>query len=212
MHASVAEFVERTITGKYVTGKMVLEVGSRDINGTVRPYIESLEPACYVGIDARHGDGVDVVYDCERLDELQLHRVNPDGVDDLLWDLVISVEMLEHTRDWRACMEQLAGAVGPNGWLLLAVRTPESDVVLAHDHWAFTETSVVRIMDELGFSSPLYVDRYRDEGDGVIVLGRKSVKVEQHYLGGINVAVVAAQPGVRGGCRWRLSATAEKVQ
>jgi hypothetical protein len=212
MHASVEAFVEKTITSEYVTGKTVVEVGARDINGSVRPYIESLDPACYVGIDAHPGEGVDVLYDCEHLSELHLRRVRPEGVDDLLWDFVISVEMLEHTKDWRVCMEQIAGLVAQGGWLLVAVRVPEDDVVLAHDHWAFTETDMVRIMDELGFSSPLFVDRYRGDGaDGVIVLGKKSVELEAHHLGGINVAVAAGNPQAVGGCRWVLSATAEKV-
>ena len=64
-------------------GKRVLEVGSLDINGSVRPLFENCN---YTGIDLGEGRGVDVV----------AHVTDYHRLDDNEFDVVISTETLEH--------------------------------------------------------------------------------------------------------------------
>jgi hypothetical protein len=100
MHASVHAFVERTLTPADVRDRRVLEVGSLDVNGSVRSFVQSLEPSEYLGVDIAEGPGVDRVCPAEEL-------IQTFGVCE--WDCVISTECLEHVEDWRACIRNLKG-------------------------------------------------------------------------------------------------------
>lgn len=66
----------------------VLEVGSLDINGTVRDFFEAWE---YVGVDVGPGPGVDVVENGENLTYA-----------DNSFDVAISAECFEHNPEWAA--------------------------------------------------------------------------------------------------------------
>ena len=89
---TVIQWVQSVLTAKQVTGATVLEVGSYDVNGSVRPYIESLDPAQYLGVDAGPGPSVDRVVDCEQLTAYV-------GFD---WDIVIA-ERSEERRVGKEC-------------------------------------------------------------------------------------------------------------
>jgi len=125
---TVIDFVRRELTADEVKGASVLEVGSYDVNGSVRPYVERLHPRRYLGVDAEMGPSVDRVVDCEKL------TIEVAGK----WDVVISTEMLEHVRDWQTCMEQLALIVKPGGLLLITTRSPGFGYhPFPEDHWRF---------------------------------------------------------------------------
>ena len=81
LHASVYEWVGKTVAEHELGALATLEVGSGIVNGTVRDYFSGP----YVGVDIGAGSGVDRVEDCTNLS---------DG--DNTWDVVISTEMLEH--------------------------------------------------------------------------------------------------------------------
>lgn len=164
VHDSVHDFARRVVRPEHVVGKTVLEVGSYNVNGTLRPWLKWLGPSFYTGVDGRAGPGVDVVVACERLTERMGRGC---------WDLVVCVETLEHVTDWRLCVRELAGAVRPGGSLLLVTRTPEDGVVLAHDHWWFTPGSVREVFDLCGFTEA--VVEADSEVDGVLAFGHKVV-------------------------------------
>ena len=148
MRPVVQDFVHRALMNEDIAGKTVLEVGSYNVNGSVRPYIESLEPAKYVGLDMREGPGVDLTWDCERQDEL--------GLD---WDLVVSTEMLEHAHDWRACMTQMATAVTPGGLLLVTTVSPGFPYHgYPSDFWRFPLEDLGCITETLGLDNFMLED------------------------------------------------------
>lgn len=134
------DWVKRVLPADQINGRNVLEVGSYDVNGSVRPYIESLQPRRYLGVDAELGPSVDCVVDCEKLTEQVAGR----------WDVVISTEMLEHVRDWQTCMEQLAQIMTPGGLLLITTRSPGFPYhPFPEDHWRFTCDDMVTIQSEM---------------------------------------------------------------
>lgn len=73
---------------EYFSHRWVLEVGSLNINGTVRDFFTNCE---YTGVDVGAGPGVDVVAHGEDLDY-------PDGA----FDVCVSAECFEHNPQWLA--------------------------------------------------------------------------------------------------------------
>src|SRR6266487_4154318 len=130
MHASVLDWVPKALTADEVTGKLVVEVGSYDVNGSARPYIESLAPASYIGIDMQPGPRVDMVMDAADI---------PAGLGKNCADIVASFEMLEHAEDWQAAAAGMIRALVPGGLLVLTTR---SEGFPYHgypgDHWRFS--------------------------------------------------------------------------
>jgi hypothetical protein len=116
----------------------VLEVGSLDVNGTVRSVLEKAA-ASYHGVDIRPGPGVDEVLDVSRLTE----RFGPKA-----FDLVASTEMLEHCHDWQEALGQMLGVLEPGGLLLLTTRSPGFPL---HDHpadhWRFEKRELARLVE-----------------------------------------------------------------
>lgn len=166
----VIDFVKRELTADEVKGATVLEVGSFDVNGSVRPYIESLQPAGYLGVDAQPGPGVDRVVDCEDL-------VKEVGAE--IWDIVISTEMLEHVRDWQTCMEQMTQATAPDGLLLITTRSPGFGFhPFPEDHWRFTVDEMTQILDALALSPVLVEDDLGWGCPGVFALAQKPINWE----------------------------------
>jgi hypothetical protein len=90
---NVIEFFINSIDCAEFEGKDVLEVGSKYVNGSVRPLIEKFcKPNKYVGVDIENGKFVDFIVPAEKL--VEFFGINK-------FDVVISTEMLEHVKDWR---------------------------------------------------------------------------------------------------------------
>lgn len=87
MHGDVLTWVEHCLD---VTGqpKRVAELGSRNVNGSVRHLFTGQDR--YVGVDIRDGPGVDVVANAAHWET------------DDLFDAVVACEILEHTPDAEA--------------------------------------------------------------------------------------------------------------
>ncbi len=179
MIQSVQDFVARTLTADDVAGRRVLEVGSCNVNGSVRPYVMSLKPAEYLGVDREAGPSVDKVVDCEQLVE------NVGGK----WDVVITTEMLEHAQNWRLCMEQLASATATGGLLVLTTRSPGFDYHHPPDYWRFTRRDMVHIFVRLGME--LVAIENDPQDFGVFVKGRRMGPPRHGELDDLVVASVA---------------------
>src|SRR6516165_3057768 len=110
MHPSALAFVTVALTGSEVRSKTVIEAGAFDVNGSARPWVESLGPASYLGTDMRPGPRVDVVCQAAML---------PARFGAGTAHVVISTEMLEHAADWQSAMGGLIGVLAPGGVLVL---------------------------------------------------------------------------------------------
>ncbi len=113
-HQSCMDFVRNSLGVKDVADRSLIEVGSANVNGSARAYLESLRPAQYVGVDIEAGPGVDVVCDARNL----VDRFGPET-----FDIVISTEMLEHVMDWRLTVENLKTILRPGGVAVLTTRS-----------------------------------------------------------------------------------------
>jgi len=107
MNPNVTAFVIRNIDPE---GKSILEVGSRNVNGSVRQAIESMNPSSYTGVDIEAGPGVDEV--CSVYDIGS--QFPPQS-----FDIVICCEVMEHVKDWRKAINEMKNVLKIGGNLFV---------------------------------------------------------------------------------------------
>jgi len=155
MHTSVLNFCRKILTAERVNGKRVLEVGSFNVNGSVRDFVTTLLPAAYVGVDITPQEGyVDHVMDaCGLLD-----KFGPES-----WDVVISTEMLEHASDWESAVRNMKGVLRHGGIFLLTARGPGFPLHNhPSDHWRFTTDDVASMCSD--FATLYLAEDHQDPG------------------------------------------------
>jgi SAM-dependent methyltransferase len=111
MHKQVIQFtksVKEKHSG-YFRGTNVLEVGSLNINGSIRKLFRTRH---WLGIDIIYGPGV--------------HRVVPvhEIKDCNQFDVVVSTEMLEHDCHWKESLQAMFLLTRPGGLLLITCAGP----------------------------------------------------------------------------------------
>lgn len=155
------DFGARVLTSELVAGRDVLEVGARDVNGSLRPHVASLGPARYVGADIEMGPGVDEVVDATEL----VSHYGPES-----FDLVITTEMVEHTRDWPVVISNLKRVLRPGGHLLLTTRSPGFGYHgYPYDFWRYTPADLRTIFSDLD----ILTIEDDPESPGVFMLARR---------------------------------------
>ena len=113
MHPSVMEWVAAKVQqyGLATPAARVLEVGSRNVNGSVRPLFQGV--AAYTGVDFIAGPDVDVVLDSHELTS---------NFDENSFDVVVSTETLEHDNEFWTSMAMMGQVLKPEGYLLVTAR------------------------------------------------------------------------------------------
>lgn len=111
---SIVVFAAKNLDKSQVEGKRIIEVGSCDFNGSTRPLIEFWQPAEYIGVDIIEGRDVDLICSAENL-------VEKFGKDS--FDIVLSFEMLEHTKTWQKAISNMKNVCKPGGAILITTRS-----------------------------------------------------------------------------------------
>jgi len=119
-----------------IMSKHILEVGSLDVNGTLRYGIQRMKPLEYIGVDIIEGRGVDTVCKAEDL-------VEKFGKES--FDFVLSTCMLEHVEDWKTCVSNIKGVCKRGGHILIIVPFMYPYHEYPHDYWRFSKTDMIRI-------------------------------------------------------------------
>lgn len=107
-HPQQQAFIRR-VAALHQSDGPLLEIGSLDVNGTVRPCFPRATP--YVGIDLGVGPCVDVV--------ASGHDFGPDEA----FDTVVTTECLEHDPGWDETLRNIVRVLRPGGTLLLTCAT-----------------------------------------------------------------------------------------
>lgn len=110
-HPAQRDFVKLVSAemNQYFTNSKVLEIGSLDINGSVKDYFSNCD---YTGLDISEGKNVDIV--CQGQDY--------DGPDNY-FDQVISCEAMEHNPHWVETFQNMLRVCKPGGLVLMTCAT-----------------------------------------------------------------------------------------
>lgn len=183
---SCIAFGVKHLTIKEVRGKKVIEVGSYDVNGSLRPIVESWgEPAEYLGVDIEKGPGVDVICNAEDI-------VEKFGKES--FDVVISTELLEHVRDWGKAISSIKNICKPNGIILITTRSYGFGYHgYPYDFWRYELEDMEHIFSDCEILA-LQSD-YRDPG--VFVKAKKPAKFVEKDLTGYKLYSVVVNKRVR---------------
>lgn len=152
----ILEWVQRNLNAADIHNRDVLEIGSYDVNGSLREVVMPLAPASYTGIDMRSGPGVDVVCRAENL----VRQFGPHS-----FDVVFSSCAFEHIRHWRTALSAMKQVCRPRGLLLFIVPSHFPYHAYPYDYWRyrpadvemiFADCQIERIEEELHPYSTVY--------------------------------------------------------
>lgn len=93
----------------FFEGVKVLEVGSLDINGSIKKFFNNCN---YIGIDVAEGEGVDVVCQAQNY-----------NAPDSSFDVIISCEMMEHNPYWVETFSNMIRLCKPGGLIIMSCAT-----------------------------------------------------------------------------------------
>lgn len=162
MHSSVLAFARRVIRPEEIVGRRVLEIGSYNVNGSIREVVEPLLPDLYIGIDAVAGPGVDLVLDASQA----VWHFGPSQ-----FDVVLCCEMLEHCERWWVAIEVIKRVLAPWGMVLLTTRGPGFPYHHPPDNWRFIPDQVAAMFNDFQVMS---LERDPQDGHpGVLCKARK---------------------------------------
>lgn len=104
--------VVRALPDAFASGS-ILEVGSLDVNGSLRSLVKPGPGLRYIGIDIAPGRGVDIVVPGQAF-------AAPSESFDVVW----SAECMEHNADWRATTANMVRLLKPGGLFVLSCAGP----------------------------------------------------------------------------------------
>ena len=120
-----------------IKGKDVIEIGSYNVNGSIRGFVTSLNPNKYIGVDMREGPGVDIVCDANDIVE---------RFGEASFDVVISTDTMEHIENWRGAMSNFKRVCKSGGIMII---TTVSKGYGKHDYpsdfWRYELSDMERI-------------------------------------------------------------------
>jgi len=182
---SCITFAAKYLTPDVVSGKRMLDVGACDFNGTIRPLMVSYSVGEYMGIDLIDDPSVDRV-------------MNADDVVEVFgkesFDIVLSMEMMEHTRNWRRSLSGLKQVCKKEG--IIVITSPSIGYPYhgyPDDFWRYEAEDLQYIM---GDCEILGVEK-DERGPGSFVCVRKPINFNEKDLYDVKLHSMVAGMRIR---------------
>jgi SAM-dependent methyltransferase len=135
------QFAESYISETEIKDRRVIEVGSLNVNGSLRSFLQQFHPSLYLGVDIMSGAGVDMVCDVKDL----VRRFGKNS-----FDVVICTEVLEHILNWRHGISNLKNILKSHGTLLVTTRSKGFGYHgYPFDFWRFEVEDVQAIFSDI---------------------------------------------------------------
>jgi len=174
-----------SLTKDEVEGRRVIEFGSCAINGTLRPFVESLHPVEYIGIDIEKGPNVDIICDAEDV----LDKFGRES-----FDIVISTELLEHVKNWRKVISNMKNVCKPNGLILVTTRSYGFPYhAYPYDFWRYEPVDMQHVFSDCDIER-LEKDK---ETPGVLIKARKPHEFVEADLAGYELYSIIANKRIK---------------
>tara|TARA_B100001989_G_scaffold209033_1_gene158048 strand:- start:2411 stop:3136 length:726 start_codon:yes stop_codon:yes gene_type:complete len=154
-HQAQEEFIKNCFARfnqRILASRNILEVGSQDINGSIKDYFPNLYEKKWVGLDVGYGKGVDFTIPGELV---QL----PNG-----WaDIAISSECFEHAKNWTQIFKNMIRITHFNSLIILTFagqgRAAHGTIDSETDSSPFTNNYYKNI-NLINFASSCELDKY----------------------------------------------------
>ena len=170
MNSYIKNFFNLISKPEFFNGKIVLEIGSRNVNGSLRSIIENYEPLSYTGIDIIDGEGVDIVCDANEL----LNQFDDDSV-----DVIICTELLEHVKNWKNVINNIKQVLKADGIAFITTRSKGFGYHgFPNDYWRYEIIDFQHIFSDFDIIC-LAKDT---EMPGILFLGRKPASFKKADL------------------------------
>jgi len=152
MHPPVIDWVQSTFDTWRAGNEGpfdILEIGSLDINGSVRPIFTHTKRS-YIGVDMQEGPGVDIVADAATF------QIG------LRFDVIVCAEVFEHTAVWREIIDNARAHLKDGGLFTATMagvgRSPHSAIdenpIRDWEHYAnITEEELTDALKEFSSSA-----------------------------------------------------------
>jgi len=174
MHKSIMNFGNKVLTKELIENKIVLNVGSLDVNGSWKSIIKSFKPKFYIGIDIQKGKGVDLTVAAEKLDTIYPEK---------LFDLIVSTETLEHIELWKEAILTMKKLLNLGGTLIITTRSRGCNYhPYPDDYWRYEIDDMKNIFSDFDISI-LEID---PEWPGVLMVAKK-ISEERRWLDDIEL-------------------------
>ena len=188
MNQNVLDFAHKHLSSIDIKGKRVLEIGSYNVNGTIRDVIEPMEPMKYVGVDVREGLCVDEVCDACLLVE----RFGEES-----FDFVVTCSTLCHIKNWRQAISSIKRVCKCQGVVFIVAnarwqyRTYGSSFGSDYyDYWRYTEAVLTTIFSDFKIEV-LHADSPKQSL--VYLIARKPESFVERGLANIEIPSAKAQ-------------------
>lgn len=134
MRRGVQHFVQNTLEGYPAIGGRVLEVGSLNVNGTVRQFFSNF--SFYIGLDMRRGRNVQLVAKADNI-----------PFDNETFDCVVCCDTLEHDDRFWISIDEMRRVLKPGGLFMLTVPgIGFGKHSHPSDYWRFTKEAIELLM------------------------------------------------------------------
>jgi len=133
-------FARVNLSKKEVEMSDVIDVGSRDVNGSLKKIILEKKPFDYLGVDIQAGKNVDQLFDITKKIPSRFYEA---------FEVVLCFETIEHVKNWRKAINNLKRLVAPRGVLLLSTRSkgfPKHNY--PYDFWRFEKSDIKKIFSD----------------------------------------------------------------
>jgi SAM-dependent methyltransferase len=178
-------FGAMNLTKEEVERKDVLEVGAYNVNGSLRPLIESWGPSKYVGVDIVQGIGVDEICSTDEI-------VNKFGKES--FDIIISTEMLEHVKDWKKAISNFKNVCKKKGTILITTRTKGAEYhAWPYDFWRYEIEDMTKIFSDF-IIEKLEYDKF---SPGIFLKAKKPVDFIENDLSSIELYSIITESRVK---------------